>query len=276
MDTTVSFRWLGVAGLELIAHGHTLLIDPYFTRLPFRKLWLGTVEPDHALIADKIKGCDFVLITHAHFDHLMDVPDVVRNTDATVYGSPNACRLLDICGVPHDRIREIGAGDKLTLGEFKVEVSKAEHVRLPFYMPGSLSSHLKPPLRAQDYRMDDDFTFLITVNSYTLCTDPGERPVTNIEADVLFLFPLRASRYYKSLMTRVRAKVVIPLHWDDFFRPLSKPLRPQMKYPALAFPPIQRVDLARFSRMIEMLSPATKVFTPEIFRWYDLVEVLNR
>lgn len=271
--TAISFRWLGVAGLELNANNRTLVIDPYFTRFPLRKLWFGSVRPNHELVAEKIKRCDFVLITHAHFDHLMDVPDVVHNTNATVYGSPNTCRLLNVCGVPNDRICEISVGDKLTLGEFQIEVSRAEHVKLPGFMPGRLPSNLKPPSRARDYRMDYDFSFLIVSDGHTLITDPGERPKVEIQTDVLFLFPLRQYPYYKSLMSGVKSKVVIPTHWDNFFRPLSRPLRPQMKYPALAFPPIQRVNLARFSRMIEKLSPRTKVVIPEIFRSYNLAEV---
>lgn len=276
MNATISFRWLGVAGLELIANNRILVIDPYFTRFPLRKALFGRVQPHREIVAEKIKRCDFVLITHAHFDHLMDVPDVVRNTGAQVFGSPNACRLLNVCGVPDDRIREIKAGDKLTLGEFKVEVFRAEHVRLPFYNPGSLPSNLKPPLRARDYRMDDDFSFLITADGHSLRTDPGERPEGDIQAGLLLLFPMRGNAYYESLMPRVKTKVVAPTHWDDFFRPLSRPLRPYMKYPALTFPPIQRMNLTKFGQMIERLSPSTKVFTLEIFRAYDLAQVEKR
>ena len=86
---SISFRWLGVAGLELSVGNHVMVIDPYFTRFPLRKAFWGRVEPDRKLIAEKIQHCDFVLITHAHFDHLMDAPDVVRNTGAIVMGSPN-------------------------------------------------------------------------------------------------------------------------------------------------------------------------------------------
>jgi len=203
----------------------------------------------------------------------MDVPDVVHNTNATVFGSPNACRLLSACGVPNDRVHEISAGDKLTLEEFQIEVAGAEHVKLPGFTPGTLPSTLRPPFRARDYRMDRDLSFLIFADGHKLLTDPGERPELDIQPDVLFLFPLRDYPYYRSLMPLVRPKVVIPTHWDNFFRPLSKPLRPQTRYPALTLPPIQRVNLKRFRQMIEKLSPQTKVLIPEIFRSYDLAEV---
>ncbi len=48
--------------------------------------------------------CDFVLVTHAHWDHLMDVPDVVLNTGATALGSANTCQLLALLGVAPEPI----------------------------------------------------------------------------------------------------------------------------------------------------------------------------
>ena len=268
----ISFRWLGVAGLELSLNNHVMVIDPYFTRFPLRKAFLGRVEPDRSLIAEKIKQCDFVLITHAHPDHLMDAPDVVRNTGAMIIGSPNACRLLNVCGVPGDRIREVKAGDKLALAEFQVKVYLSQHVKIPGYLPGKLRDVLKPPLRARDYRMDKDFSFLLSVENLRLLTDPGERPESAVAADVLFLFPRRDDAYCRTLLSRVQPKLVILTHWDDFFRPLSKPLQPHIQIQGLArtFPPLQRVNPGKFGRMIEHLSPQTKVLVPEIFRRYEL------
>jgi len=267
---SILFRWLGVAGLEFTVNNHVMVIDPYFTRFPLRKLFLGRVEPDRKLIAEKIQHCDFVLITHAHFDHLMDVPDIVRNTGATVMGSPNSCRLLSVCGVPDGRIREVKEGDKLTLAEFQVEVFPSEHVKLPGYLPGRLPAVLKPPLRARDYRMDKDLSFLLSVGNLRLLTDPGERPETAVAADVLFLFPHRDDAYCRTLLPRVKPKTVILTHWDDFFRPLSKPLKLHIQIQQLTFPPLQRVNPSKFARMIERLSPQTKVLVPEIFRRYEL------
>src|SRR5258707_12404259 len=92
MDTTVGMRWLGVAGIELSVDGRTLLIDPFVSRPPARRLWAGRVASDGALVAEKVPRGAVVLVTHAHWDHIMDVPEVARRTGAPVYGSPNACR----------------------------------------------------------------------------------------------------------------------------------------------------------------------------------------
>jgi hypothetical protein len=93
-------------------------------------------------------------------------------------------------------------------------------------------------------------------------------------ADVLFVKPHQEQAYYEALLGVVQPRVLIPIHWDDFMRPLSQPLRPMLKPPRLAFPPLARVDLTAFRQMIKRIAPQTKVFLPEIFHLYELSEFL--
>ena len=145
MGPAIRFRWLGVAGIELSVNDQVLSIDPYLTRLPFWRVAFGRVRPNRELIAEQIQHCYFVLVTHAHFDHLMDVPDVVRNTGAVALGSANTCRLLATLGVPPAQIRLIEIGDPLALGDFRVEVLLAEHATFVGRWP--FSGPLPPSLR---------------------------------------------------------------------------------------------------------------------------------
>lgn len=85
-DRSVFFKWPGVAGIELKVEDSILIVDPYFTRAPFYKMWAGRIAPDRELTGKYIKNCDFVLVTHSHIDHLMDVPDVIRKHHCSVYG----------------------------------------------------------------------------------------------------------------------------------------------------------------------------------------------
>ncbi|UCG84267.1 MAG: MBL fold metallo-hydrolase [Dehalococcoidia bacterium] len=275
MMASIQFRWLGVVGTELTANDQTLIIDPYFTRIPILRTFFCKIQPDHELIAEKIKHGDFVLITHPHFDHLMDVPDVVHNTGATALGSANSCQLLAALGVDEQRIRKIEVGEKLSLSDFEVEVFRSKHMWVPGFTPGLLSPDLKPPLKARSYRMDEDFSFLISIGGYRLLTDPGENPAEVPSADILFVFPYRHDVYYESLLHQVQPNVVIPTHWDDFFRPLSKPLRPLIQPPK--WPPISlgRINLTSFRHRIERIYPQTKVFVPEIFNTYNLSEIIQ-
>jgi L-ascorbate metabolism protein UlaG (beta-lactamase superfamily) len=271
MDAVVQFRWMGVAGIELSVDDQVLLIDPYVTRLPFWRVAFGRVRPNRELITEKIQHCDFVLVTHAHFDHLMDVPDVVRNTGAVALGSANTCHLLATLGVPPAQVRPIEVGDQMALGAFRVEVLPAEHVTFSGWSPfsGPLPLSLRPPLRACDYRVDCCFGFLIDVDGYRLLHCPGPA----VAAEVLFVKPLRTRPAWEALLRGVRPQIVVPVHWDDFGRSLSKPVRSMAVPSGRVIPPLRRIDLTRFKDMVEQIVPEVKVLVPEMFHAYDLGEL---
>jgi hypothetical protein len=76
---TVRVTYLGVNGYQFEASGHALLVDPYFTRAGLTAVALQQrIEPNEARIAFGLQHirprADAVLVTHAHFDHLLDVP----------------------------------------------------------------------------------------------------------------------------------------------------------------------------------------------------------
>ena len=267
-DASVWFRWLGVAGIELRVDACVLAIDPFFTRPPFRHLFLGRVSPDRALIARHLACCDFVLVTHPHWDHFLDVPEVVRATGATAFGSPNTCRLLTALGVPERQVRRIEAGDRLTLGPFRVEVLTGQHGRTPidWLINGPVAPDPRPPLRLRDYKMDCCFGFLIEAGGLRFLHLPGAVR----QADVLTVVPAARLARSLTLLDAVRPRVAIPLHWDDPFRPLAEPSRPWLVPPVLALPPFRHLDPGHFKRLIERLAPATRVLLPTIFDTYDL------
>jgi L-ascorbate metabolism protein UlaG (beta-lactamase superfamily) len=279
MDASVSFRWLGVAGIELRLCGRVLLIDPFVSRPPFRRMWLGRVEPDHALIAETIPRCDVVLVTHAHWDHLMDVPEVAARGGAAVYGSPNTCALLRRLGVAPECVHSLADGDHVGLDEVgvEVEVVGAVHGKVlgrPIFT-GPLPSDLRPPLRLRDYRMDVDFSFLLRTATYRLLDWSSERAEPAVAADVLFVKPFGTRAYFERLLRLVQPRLVIPIHWDDLYRPLSKGLRPMIGPPRWSVPPFRRVDLADFQRMIWQVAPHARAFVPDLFRVYDLGDLVT-
>lgn len=266
MSTGLSFRWLGVAGVELACGGRTLLIDPFFTRPPFHRLFLGCVAPDRACISRHIHRADAALVTHAHYDHLMDVPDTAELTGARVYGSPNVCALVRLSGQPDDRIQSIAPGDVLECGPFRVTVLESRHMPTPLdrWINGTLRTGLQPPLRLTDYRMDACFSFLIEANGLRLLH--GETPVP---AEVWFSAPVRGFDVRPALED-IRPRMVVPIHWDDMFRPLSRPIRPSLTLPRRGLRLTGRLDLGAYAQAIEQFAAGTCVLVPEIFRTYRL------
>lgn len=265
----VGFRWLGVAGIELYADDAALLIDPFVSRFPLRRAFSPHVRPDAALIARHLPHADAVLVTHAHWDHLLDVPEIARQTGATVYGSANTCRLLALAGVPPEQCRQIAAGECFTVGPFTVTVWPARHVpllRRPV-LQGALRDHRRQrPLRPWDYRMDVCFSFLVEAAGTRWLDWAGVDTAGAPPADVLFVTLFGSPARYRPLLAAVRPRWVVPVHWDNFFRPLSRPLRP------LFMPNLRRADLSRFRRRLEQLAPEVRVIVPELFRQYDGID----
>lgn len=265
MDSSLQFRWLGVAGIELRANGRTLVLDPFLSRPPLSRFLFGRVTSNRPLVGRTLPSCDYILVSHSHWDHMMDVPGVARNTGALAFGSPNTCRLLSLLGVPREQIRLIRAGDRLSLGGFAVDVLPADHGFIaPTLASGPLLPDLRPPLRIRDYRMDVCFSFLVEVQGHRLLLLPGER----VRADIVFPVPVRRrAAYYVSMMQEVQPSVVVPVHWDNPFSPLP---------PATAAHEFTRpggMSLKWFKGLVKQTAPRTRFLVPELFKPYGIAEL---
>jgi L-ascorbate metabolism protein UlaG (beta-lactamase superfamily) len=269
-EPSLSFRWLGAAGMELASEGQVLLIDPCLTRICFRQLWFGRLQPDQEQLWLHIPRADAILITHAHYDHLLDAPALAAFTGAQVYGSANACALCRLSGLPEEQVERIYAGQSLQMGDFSIQVYPARHRWVPFFTPGALLPGITAPFSARQYRLDEDFTFLVTVRGLRLLVDAGSDPQDLPPADLLFVHPFHSENHSRQLLEAVKPRLVIPTHWDDLWRPLSEPPRPTWRPPRWAFPPVQRVDLGKFEKMIHHLAPGVRVWVPERLGVVDL------
>jgi hypothetical protein len=86
---------------------------------------------------------------------------------------------------------------------------------------------------------------------------------------------MESGTYYRELLAAVQPQLVIPLHWDDFFRPLHKPLRPFYRPPRLALPPLQRIDLNQFKSVVARNAPLARVLVPELLESYNFRDVFT-
>lgn len=268
----MNFRWLGVAGIELSVKDDVLLIDPYFTRAPIRNILYGRVIPDVQIGRLYPTAFNYLLITHPHFDHVMDAGELLKQSGAQAFGSPNACRLMEVMGAPKENLNVITPGDHLELGHFSVDVYPLQHRTTPIdrWINGLLARNLTSPPRLLDYRMDICFGFCIQVEGYEVLV--GD---LKTEADLLFTTPLKSRDYYKNLLGNIRPKLVVLIHWDDFFRPLSKQILPMLAKPERFWAPIQRLNLESVEREIQSISREFHVLIPKIFHSYVLKKEID-
>ncbi len=267
----VNFRWLGVAGVELEIDQQILLIDPFFTRPPLWKL-LSRVDSDQAWISKEVRPAHAILVTHAHWDHLMDVAAIARLNGAPVYGSANTCQILSCQGLPASQVHRIRVGDSLEFGRFTTAVLTGYHGRTPLdlWINAPLKNGVKSPLRPIDYHKDDVFSYLISAGGLTLL-----HGFSGAQAAIFMLNPGHPMPELLSRIRKVRPQLIIPVHWDDFMRPLSRPLRPMLKPPSRRFPWISRINLDRFKKIVESELPGTKVLIPELFKAYPLQDAVR-
>jgi hypothetical protein len=140
-----------------------------------------------------------------------------------------------------------------------VEVIHGQHSRIPFewVFNGNLKPAL-PPLRLQDYRMDVCLGYCITVVGMRLLVCAAEPQ----QAEVLFPVAQESFKYYQRLFMGTQPNTVVPIHWDNFIRPLSKPLHRFVRPGGL--------PLRQLTMLARQTLPRANVIIPEIFREYTV------
>jgi len=220
----------------LIDDGETrLLTDGFFTRPGLLRVLLGRIAPRPALIASNlaragITRLDAVLVGHSHYDHAMDAPEVCRLSRARLYGSSSTANIARGWRLPEEQICPIQPGKALPVGRFKVTFYPSRHA-VPLHYPGAIHTPLIPPARASAYREGGTFAILIEHPLGSLLVHesaaylPGE--LSGVRADTAFISiaslsqrPEEREAYFREVVLAVGAKLVCPIHHDDFFQAL--------------------------------------------------------
>lgn len=91
---------------------------------------IDVVIPDFSYLLKNAKKIRGVIITHGHEDHIGAIPYLVKQLNVPIYGTKLPIGLiknkLEEHGLKGD-LHNINAGDKITLGAFKVETIRTTH-----------------------------------------------------------------------------------------------------------------------------------------------------
>jgi Beta-lactamase superfamily domain len=247
----VRVTYLGTNGYQLQFKGHALLVDPYFSRVDLLSVALGSrIQPNAARINDGLRHlapkADAILVTHGHFDHLLDVPAVMAKTRARLIASASSVDLAKRAGASSGYA--VKPGDVRRIGPWKIHVLSATHDRLfgkvPFDRPPSQtglsaeaaysaeaaakagSAKMGPPQRAADWICGEPLAFLIEVNGQRIYIDSGGTatqlpPNERVDLAILGMALPDSRARLAAALAHLQPRYVLPSHQDDFFRPLS-------------------------------------------------------
>ncbi|UQX10594.1 MBL fold metallo-hydrolase [Candidatus Mycobacterium methanotrophicum] len=239
----LTVTWLGVSTLLLDGGASALLTDGYFSRPSLARAALGKVSPSPA----RVDGClarlrltrlEAVVPVHTHIDHALDSALVADRTGALLVGGESAANVGRGHGLSADRIVIAVSGEPIRLGAFDITLIRSRHSP-PDRFPGEISAPVVPPVKASAYRCGEAWSVLVhhRTSDRRLLIQGSAGFVKGLlaghRADVVYLgvgqLGLQGESYLADYWTEavraVGAHRVVLIHWDDFFRPLSEPLR---------------------------------------------------
>lgn len=242
-NAPVKVAWMGVSTL-LVDDGSTaLMTDGFFSRPGLLDVGLRKISPSMPRITDSLRraGVDrlaAVLPVHTHFDHALDSAVVADITGADLVGGVSAANIARGHGLPEDRIVVATPGSEIRFGTFGVTLLKSDHCP-PDRFPGTITAPVVPPAKAAAYRCGEAWSALIqhrpSGRRLLIQGSAGFVPgaLAGRHAEVAYLGvgqlgvqpPGYIHQYWEQTVRAVGARTVVLIHWDDFFRPLSQPLR---------------------------------------------------
>jgi L-ascorbate metabolism protein UlaG (beta-lactamase superfamily) len=242
-DAPLAATWMGVATLLLDDGTSALMTDGYFSRPSLAQVAAGKLAPSAArvegcLARAKVSRLAAVIPVHTHIDHVMDSALVADRTGAKLVGGESAANVGRGHGLPENRLVVAVSGEPIRLGAFEVTLIESHHCP-PDRFPGVIDTPLVPPVRASAYRCGEAWSTLVhhrpSDKRLLIQGSAGFVPgaLSGRRADAVYLsvgqLGLQPHSYLLDYWTEtvraVGARRVILIHWDDFFRPLSKPLR---------------------------------------------------
>lgn len=231
--------FLGVAGVHLSDGQTDLLIDGFFSRPSLLKAGFTGISPDIAAIKAGLHRAGIsklaaVLVGHSHYDHAMDSPEIVSQTGAVLVGSESTLNIGRGYRLSEDELVLVREGERLVFGGFRVTFIPSMHNRT-YLARGEIRKPLIPPAHISTYRDGKCYSILVEHPEGAILVQdsagyvPGA--LKGVYADTVLLAAAGLGRapatyrdeFFRETAIVVGAKRIVPIHYDDFTRPLSDP-----------------------------------------------------
>lgn len=226
----IKLTWFGTATVLLDIDGEKLLFDPFFRmnkKLP---------KPELKEFCD----VDYIFNTHPHFDHLCDVPLILKNSKARFFGTPTAYLRLETQGVDVDnRVEILCPHDKITTKKAEIVLHRTFHVKNDVFIV--LKTALKIIFKFQfkkalqilkthkQFLMGGDivaFEVRAQGKKILIFGSAGFDKRANLPDDVdVLVWPFQGrifmTRYSLPIVKQIAPKKIVLSHFDNAFPPIT-------------------------------------------------------
>lgn len=253
--------------------GKVILIDPFFR---------DSETEEHT--KEEITRVDYILVTHTHFDHEIDLGYFVKKFRPKVFvGALSAMTLMKYHQIPFDDLYPVFPGQKFTLEDFTLEAWQAKH-----NPSGGRIYSLEQDITKKELGLEGHFEcdtmgsiesldYLITTNHNFRCLMASGQPVWSDLFDTcrekrpnvvlrqagvrkaggdLFSGAQVDARELAELFVKYHAQVVIPFHMDVLCKRWGD--EKTCEY------------FMQVKKEIETMEPGCTLLYPQAWKWYEL------
>lgn len=279
---------LGAAGWEITDGQRVILLDPYLSRLritgQFGTYTTPTLPgdarrvfgPDDDLVSDTaavdahVSRADFVLHSHSHFNHTIDMPYIAKKTGATVIGTESTINLARAGSVPESQLLAVHGGEDWQFDGFSVKVIPSLHSALNgkhFFDSRVVPRDFQGPRRHGTDVEGGTLAYLLRLANYEILWFGSmnylEREVAGLRPDVAMIAAARQRLeiydYTGRLMRALgNPRIVFATHWDEQSVPFGAPQDEHLR------------EAEVFVREVKATSPRTRVILPMHFERHTL------
>ncbi len=244
-DGRLELTHYGAAGWKITDGRTTVLLDPYFTRLRYAGKRFGllpapsapgddrkaytfdeVVPSDTATIDQHIDAADYIVISHAHFNHCMDMPYIAKKTGALVLGTYSTTNIARAYGVDPDQLLSLRGGEDYSFDDISIRAIPSLHSALSdkrYFDAGIVPEGLQGPLPLKAFSEGGTLAYLLRFANHEVLLFGSmnyiEREIAGLTPSII-LVPaarprLQIHRYTERLLKATGfPRTVIATHWD--------------------------------------------------------------
>lgn len=227
----LKLTYLGTAGFILTNTNRTIVLDPFLSRPNFWDTFTKPLMIDPQFTTRYIPKADEVLIGHAHYDHILDAPEVCKQTGARLIGSSASLMYGRSAGLAENQMLEVKGHEEINCGSWTVKGLPSIHGKALFGkipLPGDMTMPPPFPPKFNDLRHGLVLNWWIDTGKYKIIhidsADFLDEHLSTVQADIVCLCAIGRKyrpNYVRDVVRLLKPKYIVPCHWDTMITPID-------------------------------------------------------